>query len=297
MNGFVFIDKPEGLTSFVTSAKTRRIFLEKKAGHTGTLDPMATGVLTVALGRATRFIELIQNHDKSYRATFITGKTTDTLDITGKVLSESAAKVSPDDVKKALEAFKGNIKQLPPMYSAVKINGVKLYELARCGVEIEREQRQVTVYSLSLISYDEKSGEYTIDVSCSGGTYIRSLIGDVGQALGCGAVMTNLRRTKANGIGIERCFTFEQLEKMKADGTLSDVVVAVDKMLAYPSVKVTEAQAVRFSNGGELSLDRLYFEKKDGLYNVYSPAEVFLGVGEVLTSQEILKVKRVYFSK
>lgn len=294
MTGFVCIDKPQGITSFVAVAKLRRLFSQKKAGHTGTLDPMATGVLTVALGGATRFIELIPNHDKSYRATFLLGKTTDTLDITGNIIEENEVTCTRADVEQALDYFKGDIKQLPPMYSAIKKNGVRLYDLARQGIEIEREERQITIYSLSLVSCDEQKNEYIIDVSCSCGTYIRSLVSDIGDKLGCGAVMTALERTSANSVGIERCFTFDQLEEMYRLGTLEKAITSVDKMLGYKNVTVTEAQAKRFSNGGELDLNRVKCEKKDGYYNVYSPAGSFLGVGEISVFKGILKVKRVY---
>lgn len=297
MTGFVFLNKCEGMTSFVAAASLRRIFDEKKTGHTGTLDPMATGVLPVALGGATRFIELIENHDKSYRATFVLGKTTDTLDITGKVIFEREVFAERCDVEKALDAFKGHIKQLPPMYSAIKKDGVRLYDLARQGVEIEREERDVTIYSLSLVSFSEDKNEYTIDVSCSSGTYIRSLISDIGETLGCGAVMTSLIRTGANGVKLCDCRTAEELLEMKENGTLYEAVVSVDKMISYPKVTVSEAQAKRFSNGGELDLKRVKQTDKDGYYNVYSPDGKFLGVGEKCENEGLLKVKRVYVER
>lgn len=294
MTGFICVDKPNDITSFVAAAKLRRIFSEKKAGHTGTLDPMATGVLPVALGGATRFIELIPSHDKAYRACFELGKTTDTLDITGELLEQKEVNCCKADVERVLEQFKGSIKQLPPMYSAIKKNGVRLYELARQGIETEREERDVTIYSLCLVSCEESRNEYVIDVSCSSGTYIRSLISDIGEALGCGAVMTRLKRTGANGIGIDKCLTFEQLEQMKENGSLSKAVIPVDELLGYKKIKVSAAQAKRFSNGGELDLDRIKCEKKDGYYNVYSPENKFLGVGEISVFKGALKVKRVY---
>ncbi|MCM1364005.1 MAG: tRNA pseudouridine(55) synthase TruB [Faecalibacterium sp.] len=294
MTGFICVDKPQGITSFVAAAKLRRLFSEKKVGHTGTLDPMATGVLTVALGGATKFIELIPCHDKSYRAVFVLGKTTDTLDITGKLLEQKEVTANRSDVESALEKFRGNIKQLPPMYSAIKKNGVRLYDLARQGIEIEREERDVSIYSLQLISCNEAKNEYVIDVSCSSGTYIRSLISDIGDALGCGAVMTELRRTSANAIGIESCFTFEQLEQMKENDTLENAVLDVDSFLGYKKITVTAAQAKRFSNGGELDLNRVRCEKQDRYYNVYSPSGDFLGVGEISLFEDVLKVKRIY---
>lgn len=294
MTGFVFLDKEEGITSFIAAAKMRRIFSEKKAGHTGTLDPMATGVLPIALGYSTRFIELIPSHDKAYRATFILGKTTDTLDITGTVLSENEVTAKKADVERALQKFKGEIMQLPPMYSAIKKNGVRLYELARQGIEIERESRKVTVYSLELVSADEEKSEYTIDVECSSGTYIRSLISDIGEELSSGAVMTSLRRTKANGVSIEKCYTAEALQKMKDEGRLGEALTRVDEFLSYPKLKVSAPQAKRFSNGGALDVNRFGGKKEPGLYLVYSPENEFLGVGEIDSEVTELSPKRVY---
>lgn len=294
MTGFVFLNKEEGITSFIAAAKMRRIFSEKKAGHTGTLDPMATGVLPIALGNATRFIELIPSHDKAYRATFILGKTTDTLDITGKVLSENEVTAVKEDVEKALGKFKGEIMQLPPMYSAIKKNGVRLYELARQGIEIERESRKVTVYSLELVSSDEEKNEYVIDVECSSGTYIRSLISDIGEELKCGAVMTSLMRTKANGVSIEKCFTVEELQILKDEGRLSEALTKVDEFISYDKLKVSAPQAKRFSNGGELDTNRFGGKKEPGLYCVYSPENEFLGIGEIDSERISLSPKRVY---
>lgn len=294
MTGFVFLNKEEGITSFIAAAKMRRIFSEKKAGHTGTLDPMATGVLPIALGNATRFIELIPSHDKAYRATFILGKTTDTLDITGKVLSENEVTAVKEDVEKALGKFRGEIMQLPPMYSAIKKNGVRLYELARQGIEIERESRKVTVYSLELVSSDEEKNEYVIDVECSSGTYIRSLISDIGEELKCGAVMTSLMRTKANGVSIEKCFTVEELQILKDEGRLSQALTKVDEFISYDKLKVSAPQAKRFSNGGELDTNRFGGKKEPGLYCVYSPENEFLGIGEIDSERISLSPKRVY---
>ena len=294
MTGFVFLDKPEGMTSFFAASRLRRIFSMKKIGHTGTLDPMATGVLPVALGGATRFIELIESHDKAYRATFLLGKTTDTLDITGKVLSENEVAVKKEDVEKALSFFRGEIKQLPPMYSAIKKDGVRLYDLARQGIEIEREERDVTIYSLELVETDEEKNEYTIDVSCSSGTYIRSLISDIGEKLSSGAVMTALKRTSANGIDIDDCRSLEELEALKEEGALEKAVVPVWEFIKYPRITVSDSQAKRFKNGGELFLERVKGLSENTFYNVFSPEGKFLGIGEKDEEAGLLKVKRVY---
>jgi len=294
MTGFVFLDKGEGMTSFFAASRLRKIFGTKKIGHTGTLDPMATGVLPIAIGGATRFIELIPDHDKGYVAVFRLGITTDTLDITGEVLSRSEVTVTRADVENALQNFRGEISQLPPMYSAIKKDGVRLYELARQGIEVEREERKVTVYSLELTNADEENNEYEITVMCSKGTYIRSLISDIGEALDCGAVMTKLRRIKANGVTVDRCYTPDELWEMKEKGNLNEAIIGVDTFISYDKIKVSEAQARRFSNGGALDCNRFGGKKEPGLYCVYSPEGRFLGIGEIKEGSAELSVKRVY---
>lgn len=290
MTGFIIFDKPENITSFIAARIIRRITNEKKTGHTGTLDPMATGVLPVAVGNATRFIELIPSHDKGYRASFRLGETTDTLDITGKTLSTCHDIPAENEVLAVFDRFKGEIEQLPPMYSAIQIDGKRLYDLARQGIEVEREKRRVTIYSLEFVSHEDN--EYTIDVKCSKGTYIRSLIDDIGKALGCGAVMTKLRRTLSNGFTIEDSHTEEELKSAQDPSVF---IVPVDKVLSdYPAVRVSEAQAKRFRNGGELDVQRIHTHLTESLYRVYSHDGSFLGLGEYKNGDSSLKVKRVY---
>lgn len=293
MTGFVFLNKDEGMTSFFAASRLRRIFSTKKVGHTGTLDPMATGVLPVAVGGATRFIDFIPDSDKSYRARFLLGKTTDTLDITGEVLTESEVNVKREDIEKIIPDFTGEIFQVPPMYSALKKDGVRLYDLARQGIEVEREKRQITVYSLYLTDY-EGENEFEIDVSCSKGTYIRTLIDDMGKRLGCGAVMTKLERTKANGVDIADCLTLGELTALCEKGEEESSLHTVDRLLPYDIIKVTDNQAKRFSNGGELDTERLKIIPEAGLYKVYSREDRFLGLGEITEDKTQLKVKRVY---
>lgn len=294
MTGIILLDKPKDITSFGAVARVRRICGEKKCGHTGTLDPMATGVLTVMLGGATRFIELLPSHNKAYRATFRLGTTTDTLDITGKVIETRDVNVTADEVREKLKCFVGDINQLPPMYSAVSVNGQRLYDLARQGIEVERKSRQVTVFSIDVLSENEESGEYGIEVECSSGTYIRTLISDLGEALGCGAVMTDLRRTKANGFAIENAVTLEQLEEAMNNGNISDFLISVDRALEeYPVIRVSEAQAKRFRNGGELSLERLKYPRMLGYFRVYDPEKNFIGIGEI-GQKDCLEIKRVF---
>ena len=293
MTGFVFLNKDEGMTSFFAASRLRRVFSTKKVGHTGTLDPMATGVLPVAVGGATRFIDFIPDSDKAYKARFLLGKTTDTLDITGNVLTENEVNVKREDIEKILPDFTGEIFQVPPMYSALKKDGVRLYDLARQGIEVEREKRQITIYSLLLTDFED-GNEYEIEVSCSKGTYIRTLIDDIGKALGCGAVMTKLCRTKANGVDISECVSLEELQKQSEEGTADSCVHSVDRMLPYPSVTVTDNQARRFSNGGELDTQRLKVKVGEGLYKVYSHQGKFLGLGEINQDKTQLNVKRVF---
>ena len=297
MTGVIVLDKPEGITSFWAAAQLRRITGEKKIGHTGTLDPMASGVLPVLLGGATKFMELLPCHDKAYRATFLLGTVTDTLDITGTVLSQRPVHAAAQDVENALAAFRGKIAQIPPMYSAVSKDGVRLYALARQGIEVEREAREVEIFSLQTDCFDEKKGEYTVDVHCSAGTYIRSLVSDLGEALGCGAVLTALRRTVANGFSADEAHTLDELRSCSAE-TLQSCIYSVDKVLSpYPAVSVTDKQATRFCNGGELNADRLHDLGADGLYRVYAPGGRFLGLGNLDSTKAQLAVRRLLIER
>jgi len=295
MTGFIAIDKPENITSFSAVARVRRITGEKKAGHTGTLDPMATGVLPVMLGGATRFSELLPSRDKGYRAKILLGITTDTLDITGKVLSSREVKVSEADIEKAFAGFLGKTQQLPPMFSALSKDGVRLYELARKGLDIERETRKIEIYSGCITAFDKEKNEFEIDVQCSAGTYIRSLASDIGTLLGCGAVLSGLRRTLANNFSIADCITIGQLEEAANAGILDSLVSGVDKVLScYPAVQVTTAQSVRFKNGGALDLARIKPQNTLGFFRVYSDENRFLGIGEITAGSAEMAVKRVF---
>lgn len=293
MTGWICIDKPEGLTSFTAANRVRGILGLKKTGHTGTLDPMATGVLPIALSGTTRFIELLPVHEKAYTARVRLGLTTDTLDITGQVLSESAVSATPSEIEAAAKSFLGESLQTPPMYSALRQNGVRLYELARRGESVERPQRKICISEISVTDITET--EFTLTVACSAGTYIRSLADDIGKKLGCGAVLTALRRTAANGFTLENCITLEELERLRDENRVSETVLKTDAPLtAYPALTVTAAQGVRFSNGGSLLRARVG-NPKTGYYRVYDPTQKFLGLGEVACSEaDSLSVKRVF---
>ena len=293
MNGILIVDKPEGFTSFDVVAKLRGILREKKIGHCGTLDPSATGVMTLLLGAATRFNEILSDHSKAYTASLKTGIVTDTLDITGKVIRQSDAEVTFDEFREAALGFRGEITQIPPMYSAVSVGGKRLYELARQGIETERPERKVTVYSLEALPGIEK-GEFSLKVECSSGTYIRTLVYDIGEKLGCGATLTSLRRTMANGFTLDNAQTLEQIEALAREGRAGELIIPLDKALAaYKEITVTAPQAVRFSNGGELDLNRISGASEPGLYRVYGPDGRFLGAGEN-SGGECLKVRKVY---
>ncbi len=290
MTGIIPLKKGENITSFFAVNKVRRIIGEKKCGHTGTLDPNATGVLPIAVGGATRFIELLPTHKKAYKATFKTGFCTDTLDIWGTVTETFEKEVTFEEIEKTVSEFKGEITQLPPMYSAIKRDGVRLYELARQGIEVERTPRKCEIYELSVSGGE--NGEYSLYCECSAGTYIRTLISDIGESLGCGATMTSLCRTFACGIELSECFTLEELNELKEKGGIEKEVIPLEKLLMeYPEIQVTDNQAKRFSNGGSLLRERLRNLGEKGIYRVYGNGE-FLGLGE-LTETDLL-VKRVY---
>ena len=294
MTGIICINKDKDITSFGVVAKTRGILQEKKAGHTGTLDPMATGVLPIMLGGATRFLNYLPDSDKGYRASFVLGKTTDTLDITGRVTSESEVTADADDVRAVLPDFTGKIRQLPPMYSAKSVDGVRLYDLARQGIEVERTPCEVEIKELALVTADAKNKEYTIEVLCSKGTYIRSLIDDIGRRLGCGAVMTALQRTRAMGFTLDDCVTLDELQRRREEGSGYDnLIYSIEAIFEnYKKVFVSEPQAKRFSNGGALDIQRIKNAPEQGSkVCVYSQGGLFLGLGQ--NDGEELKVLRL----
>ena len=301
MNGVIVIDKPADFTSFDVIAVVRRLTGQRKTGHTGTLDPNATGVLPVLLGAATKAQDRIPNHDKSYLAQFRLGLTTDTLDIWGEVKTETPCCVTENDVRSLLPRFSGEIMQVPPMYSALKKDGQRLYDLARKGVEVEREARPVTVYRLELVSFNSETQTGELAVSCSKGTYVRTLIDDIGQALGVGAVMTALRRTEACGFTLSDCVTLDRLRQLCGEGVADSVLLPTDSLFAvYPKLTVSDAQATRFSNGGALDLSRTALKNTadDGaICRVYAKSSRFLGLGRVCTDENLLKIEKLFIEK
>ena len=295
MNGIIIINKPKNFTSFDVVAVMRKLLNEKKVGHTGTLDPMATGVLPILIGRATKLQEYISSSNKEYVAKFQLGITTDTLDITGKVLSSATSNISKEKFEKILGDFRGEINQIPPMFSAVQKNGVRLYSLARKGLEVSREARKVIINELKLLYFDENLQQGTFMVNCFKGTYVRALCADIGKKLGCGAVLTDLQRTKTCTFNITDCITLEDAAKFAQNGTLLKHILPCDITLEnYSEINISAPQSTRFKNGGSLSLDRISVKKnlKNGeLVKVYSSKLNFIGLGKINFEKNELTVE------
>lgn len=288
MNGIILIDKPQNFTSFDVVAVARRKFGTKKVGHGGTLDPMATGVLPVFIGCATKAVDLLPDSGKSYRAGFRLGLTSDTLDIWGELSEEKPVDIAKAALEAVLERFRGEIEQTPPMYSALKVGGRKLCDLARQGIEVERKARKITISRLDLLSFDGKNG--VIEVDCSTGTYIRTLVDDIGKLLGTGAVMTSLCRTRACGFEISECVSIEELREKPLDELKLLSVESVFRDL--PVTALDEVQTRMYLNGVRLDADRLAEKPSlDVLLRVYGNGE-FLGIAKVNEERELVSVKR-----
>jgi len=254
MQGLLLLNKPEGITSFSAVSAVKRIAGEKRVGHTGTLDPMATGVLPILLGRATVLSGLMLDADKRYTAKIKLGTVTDTDDITGEIITRNKVDISEEKLKEALTHFTGKIKQTPPMYSAIKKDGVRLYKLAREGKTAEIPSRDIEIYSIDVLKSLNEDFEFVIDTHVSKGSYIRSLARDIGEYLGCGATLAGLERTYASGFDISECMPLDKL----SGENIGEYILSEEKAVSYlPQINVTQKQAVRFSNGGQLGFDRL----------------------------------------
>ena len=272
MNGIVIVDKPQGWTSQDVTARLRRVFNTRRIGHGGTLDPMATGVLPVFVGRATRGVEFFEHAEKIYETVLKPGITTDTEDITGNVLTEQDAFVTGTQLEEVLQKFRGEIMQVPPMYSSLKVDGKKLYELARQGKEIERKARPITIHELTLLRM-EADGIH-LRVHCSKGTYIRTLCKDIGEALGCGGCMAALRRVSAGEYTIGEAVPLQELLETDAP---EKFLRGVDTMFHnLDAVTLTDKQEMRCRNGNHFSLNIA-----DGNYRVYSKTGEFLALSKV----------------
>ena len=274
MNGILLIDKAEGWTSSDVVIKLKGVLRERRVGHSGTLDPMATGLLAVFVGRATRAVEFAEAHDKRYTAGLRLGVTTDTQDVTGTVLRSCPANVAEDELKAVLTRFTGELEQIPPMYSAIKINGQKLYDIARRGGEVERRPLHITVSGISVVG--RSGNDFVLDISCSKGTYIRTLCNDIGDALGCGGCMSSLRRTAAGDFSVSQAYTIDEVVAAAAAGEAGKLLLPTDSLFAaLPRCTAGAQDERRIKNGNEIKTPAL----ADGDYRVYSDSGEFLMLG------------------
>ena len=284
MDGVIVLNKPLGKTSHDMVYFMRRLTGIKKVGHTGTLDPYADGVLPVCIGRATKAADMLTESDKRYRAEMVLGKTTDTQDAQGKVLSETDVNVTEEQIISAVKSFIGETEQIPPMYSAVKKNGRKLYELARKGIEVEREARKITVYSIDILDISDK--KVIMDVFCSKGTYIRTLCGDIGAVLGVGAYMNALTRTASGRFCLDESYSCEELKNMADNGMIENALIKVDDLFDYEKITVKDIQAKRLKDGVRISDPKA----SDGrMYRIYDREGNFLSVSQCVEGRLVLK--------
>ena len=275
LNGILVVDKPRDFTSHDVVAKLRGILRERRIGHSGTLDPMATGILVVFVGRATRAVQFAENDEKEYIAGLRPCLVTTTADITGEVLRTGESVPTREELLSVLPRFMGDIFQTPPMYSAVKVGGERLYKLARRGEMVAREPRPVKIKELELLG--EENGDYLLRIICSKGTYIRTLCEDIGEALGCGACMSYLRRTRAGAFGIERATTLEEIEKAALRGETEELLAAVETLFTdRESLTLDAAQERKVRNGSAVEAS-----EPDGEYRLYSEGGEFLALAEI----------------
>ncbi len=276
LNGIIIINKPRGFTSHDVVGKTRKILSMRKVGHTGTLDPEATGVLPVCIGKATKVSDMLMVSDKEYIATVKLGQVTDTQDVFGNVIeTNDASYITYEDIKDAIGHFTGEIYQVPPMYSAIKINGQKMYELARKGIEVERQKRKINIYDIKLLDVSKEL--FTIKVRCSKGTYIRTLCHDIGKYLKCGACMQSLIRTKTSVFDIKDSITLEKLEELKQTDNLSEAIIPVDRIFEKYEKFVADNEMKKRLLNGALSNVNI----SEGMYRVYDIDDNFLAVAKV----------------
>ena len=299
MNGVLNVYKEQGFTSHDVVAKLRGILKTKKIGHTGTLDPDAVGVLPVCIGKATKLCDLITDWGKTYEAVMLLGTTTDTLDISGKIVAQSEVNVSEVDVLKACNEFVGEYEQIPPMYSALKYNGQKLYELARKGIEIERKPRIVHINTLRVndINLSDKQKTVTITVDCSKATYIRSLCDDIGKKLGCGACMMKLTRTRVGKFMLDDTLTLNQISALVLKGEIEDRITCIDKIFSdYQEITFAEEYSRYLHNGNKMSGEQIPADaaiNDNEKYRVYDSDKCFIGVYEF--RDEVLYPVKIFY--
>ena len=307
MNGILLVDKPQEWTSSDVVAKLRGVLREKRIGHAGTLDPMATGLLVVLVGHCTKASEYAMAHNKEYVAGLRLGVSTDTQDITGTVIKTGRCRFSPEDLERVLKNFTGDLQQIPPMYSAIKLKGEKLYSIARRGEEVDRKPRSITVSSIELIggphvhsaaeaeaagdpsAFPQNFPEYDLKISCSPGTYIRTLCHDIGEELGCGGCMSSLRRTRIGAYSVEEAYTLQQIIEAAKEGRAEEMILPVDTVFSeYPEITVEGRSEQRLKNGIPVKA-----ELDDGFYRVYSGDHEFMMLGKS-ENRELKSVKNFF---
>lgn len=281
MDGILNINKPAGMTSFDVVSKIRKICRTKKVGHAGTLDPDASGVLPVCVGKATKVIEFLMNKTKTYRVGLLLGAATDTQDASGRILYEKPVHVPAKDIENAIKSFLGETRQIPPMYSAIKVNGKKLYELARKGIEVERKPRTVTIYSMEILNIEcsDDKVDVIFDVDCSKGTYMRTLCHDIGEKLGCGGHMKSLVRIRSGPFTIENSYSLEELDNTEEGNMPAKALIPLDwPLVDLPYVSVSDKDAKRLKNGLNIKLENL----TAGFVRVYHESGCFIAIGRII---------------
>ena len=288
MTGILLIDKPSGWTSSDVVAKLRGVLRERRIGHSGTLDPMATGLLVVFVGRATRAVEFAESQEKRYRAGLRLGLETDTQDITGHPIGGEKRDVSVEELENVLASFRGEIEQIPPMYSAIKVKGQKLYEIARRGGEVERQPRRITIHELALLGRDGE--DFLLDIRCSKGTYVRTLCHDIGRAMGCGGCMSSLRRTRAGAFRLEDAHTLDDVQKAADAGQVESLLLPVDTLFDEEKATISGKAEAILRVGGQPGI-----KLPEGRYRIYSDKGEFLALckaeqGKLLTIKSFFEV-------
>lgn len=314
-NGLINIYKEPGFTSNDVVAKLRGILHQKKIGHTGTLDPDAVGVLVVCLGTGTKLVEMLTDHDKEYIAVCRLGVTTDTQDMSGQVLEEQEVNVTGDELRKAVKAFVGDYEQIPPMYSAIKIGGRKLYELAREGKEVERRPRKVNIAAITILddSHLESDHFFTMEVKCSKGTYIRTLCHDIGLRLGCGAAMQHLTRTRVGAFSLDTAITLSQVEELRDSGGLTEHIKSPEYIFRdLDSIHVRDEARKILENGNSFRADNVLSEDPEGvndteyeeemfkegnMFRVYSEDDTFFGIYRYSARKKTFDVDKFFYEK
>ncbi|RKM62118.1 tRNA pseudouridine(55) synthase TruB [Butyrivibrio sp. CB08] len=314
-NGLINIYKEPGFTSNDVVAKLRGILHQKKIGHTGTLDPDAVGVLVVCLGTGTKLVEMLTDHDKEYIAVCRLGVTTDTQDMSGQILEEQPVNVSRKELHEAVKAFVGDYEQIPPMYSAIKQNGKKLYELAREGIEVERKPRKVNIGAITILddSHLESDHFFTMEVKCSKGTYIRTLCHDIGLRLGCGAAMQHLTRTRVGAFSLESAITLSQVEELRDNGSLPEHIKSPEYIFRdLDCLHVKDSARKILENGNSFRRDNVLSEDPEGvndteyedemftdgnMFRVYSEDDTFFGIYKYSARKKTFDVDKFFFEK